>query len=88
MGSLQAVPRSSRAAPRKTISMKDFAFSPGNVHVPVGAKVTWRDEDNAPHIAAAADGSWSTASLLKGQSATITFDKPGDYLYVAAITLV
>lgn len=68
----------------QTISMKDFAFSPGNVHVPVGAKVTWKDEDNAPHIAAAADGSWSTASLLKGQSATITFDKPGDYLYVCS----
>src|SRR3990172_5228479 len=49
----------------QTISMKDFAFSPGNVRVPIGAKVTWRNEDDAPHVATASDGSWSTPNLQK-----------------------
>ena len=66
----------------QSISMKNFTFSPGNVRVPVGAKVTWKNEDDAPHVATASDGSWSTPNLLKAQSATVTFDKPGDYLYV------
>lgn len=68
----------------QSISMKNFAFSPGNVHVPVGAKVTWTNEDDAPHVATASDGSWTTPNLLKGQSATVTFDKAGDYLYVCS----
>ena len=66
----------------QTISMKDFAFAPGNVHVPIGAKVTWKNEDDAPHIAASSDGSWTTPNVLNGQSATITFDKAGDYVYI------
>lgn len=66
----------------QVITMKDFAFSPGNVRVPVGAKVTWKNEDDAPHIAVASDGTWSTPNLLKGQSASVTFDKAGDYLYI------
>ena len=64
--------------------MKDFAFAPANVRVPVGAKVTWKNDDDAPHIATATDGSWSTPNLLKGQTAMLTFDKAGDYLYVCA----
>ena len=66
----------------QTISMQNFAFSPGNVHVPVGAKVTWKNEDDAPHIATSSDGTWTTPNVLNGQSATITFDKSGDYVYI------
>lgn len=69
-------------ATSQAISIQNFAFSPGNVHVPVGAKVTWKNEDQAPHVATAADGSWTTPNLQKGQSALITFDKAGDYLYI------
>ena len=68
----------------QTIAMRNFAFSPSNVQVPVGATVTWKNEDDAPHIAAAADGSWSTVNLRKGESASVKFDKAGEYLYVCS----
>ena len=68
----------------QTITMRNFAFSPSNVQVPIGATVTWKNEDDAPHIAVAADGSWSTVNLRKGESASVKFDKAGEYLYVCS----
>jgi plastocyanin len=68
----------------QTITVKDFAFAPANVRVSIGATVTWRNEDDARHIVVASDGSWRTPSLQKGQTASITFDKAGEYLYICS----
>lgn len=69
----------------ETVSIRDFTFSPGNVTVPVGASVTWTNYDDAPHSATAKDGSWTTGILNKGETKTITFDKPGDYAYYCTV---
>jgi plastocyanin len=68
-----------------TVDMQNFAFSPGNLHVPVGATVTFTNHDAAPHSATARDGSWDTGLLNNGESKTITFDKPGDYEYYCTV---
>ncbi len=68
-----------------TVDIRDFAFSPGNLQVPVGATVTFTNDDSAPHTATAKDGSWDTGILNQGQSKTITFDKAGDYTYYCKI---
>lgn len=67
------------------VSIRDFAFSPGNLEVPVGATVTWRNSDSAPHDATARDGDWRTERLSKGGSDSLTFDEPGDYDYYCSI---
>ncbi|MDE3095470.1 MAG: cupredoxin family copper-binding protein [Chloroflexota bacterium] len=64
-----------------SVAIRGFAFSPGNLQVPGGAKVTWTNDESAPHTATAKDGSWDTGMLNQGQSATLTFDRPGDYTY-------
>lgn len=69
----------------ETITMKDTSFQPGNLQVPVGAAVTWMNEDNAVHDAKAEDGSWETENLRKGESATITFDEPGEHPYYCSL---
>jgi plastocyanin len=69
----------------ETVVIKDFAYSPGNLQVPVGAKVTWTNRDSAPHSATAKDGSWDTGVLREGQSATLTFDRAGTYDYYCSI---
>jgi plastocyanin len=66
----------------QTIAMRNYAFSPNNVQVPVGATVTWRNDDDAPHVATASDGTWSTVLLKKGETSTVKFDKAGDFLYL------
>lgn len=68
-----------------SVAIRGFAFSPGNLQVPVGAKVTWTNDDSAPHTATAKDRSWDTGILNQGQSATLTFDKPGDYTYYCTV---
>lgn len=65
----------------EAVEIRDFAFQPGNLKVPVGATVTWTNYDAAPHTATANDGSWDTGMLNKGDSAPITFDESGTYDY-------
>jgi plastocyanin len=40
--------------------MGDFFFSPGSVTVAVGDTVTWKNTGQAPHNAAADNGSFKT----------------------------
>lgn len=67
------------------VAIRDFAFAPGNLQVPAGAKITWTNFDDAPHTASAGDGSWDTGILKKGDHGTITFDKNGDYSYYCKV---
>jgi plastocyanin len=69
----------------ETVSIRDFAFSPGNLQVPAGASVTWTNYDDAPHTATATDRSWDTGILNDGQKKSLTFEKAGDYTYYCAV---
>jgi plastocyanin len=67
------------------VAIRDFTFTAGNLQVPVGAKVTWTNYDDAPHSATAKDGTWDTGILSKGESKTLTFDQAGDYTYYCTV---
>jgi plastocyanin len=90
-GGMMGYGRSTADAPQTTggqseaVSIRDFAFTPGNLQVPVGATVTWTNYDDAPHTATAADRSWDTGILNKGQHRSLTFDKAGDYTYYCTV---
>ncbi len=67
------------------VTIEGFAFEAGNLEVPVGATVTWTNEDSAPHDATARDADWKTERLSTGESDTLTFDNPGSYDYYCSI---
>jgi len=69
----------------ETVDIRDFAFSPGNLQLPVGATVTWLNYDSAPHNAADRDGDWKTSNLDDGESDAVTFAEPGAYDYYCTI---
>ncbi|MGA8039978.1 MAG: plastocyanin/azurin family copper-binding protein, partial [Acidimicrobiia bacterium] len=52
-----------------------------------GGTVTFVGAGRSPHNANAADGSWSTEDVfgslnqLEGDSAKLTFDEPGEYVF-------
>jgi plastocyanin len=69
----------------ESVSIRDFAFAPGNLQVPMGSTVTWTNYDDVPHTATAKDGSWDTGILNKGDTKTITFDKAGEYQYYCKV---
>ena len=65
----------------KALAIKDFAFSPEPLEVPMGTVVRVTNEDDAAHTATAEDGSFDTGTLAKGESKEITLSKAGDVAY-------
>jgi quinohemoprotein ethanol dehydrogenase len=65
-----------------TVKMVDYAFSPSRITITTGTKVTFTNSGQQPHNAAGADlGGWDIGVLMGGESASVTFNEPGEYLY-------
>jgi len=72
------------AADSASVEIEDFRFAPNAVTVKPGAKVDFKNLDQAPHTATIAEGAmkFDTGTIEKGQTKSVTFDKPGTYAYV------
>ncbi len=79
-----AKPAEQTASGNVDIQMKGFAFSPKELTVKVGTKVTWTNMDSAGHDVKAADGSWGSETLNNGQTFSKVFDKEGTFSYVCS----
>src|SRR4051795_9874959 len=55
------------------VKIVEFTYGPDPVTVQVGGKVTWQNEDTAPHTATAEDGSFDTGTLARGKIGSETF---------------
>jgi plastocyanin len=62
---------------------KSYRFSPHTISVHAGDTVTWKNEDNFTHTVHV-DG-MDDHKVDKGDSVSITFDKPGTYHYVCEL---
>lgn len=60
---------------------KSYRFSPEVITVKAGSTVTWTNSDNFTHSVRLLDGSGTDKVVERGQSVSITFDKPGEYDY-------
>ena len=67
------------------ISLKGCAFGPTVLRAPVGATVTWTNDDRVPH--AIAGGGWVAAQnpISQGVSVSHTFDKAGVFPYMCYV---
>lgn len=70
-----------------TVEMYDNRYQYTEIRIPAGGSVDWLGAGRSPHNAVAADGSWSTADVfgsleqLEGDSAVITYQDPGEYVF-------
>ena len=80
---VQPVAASSAAA--AGISIANFAFSPLELMVARGTRVTWTNNDAAPHGLAHKDGAPGTGVLLPGETVSRVYDAAGTYEYVCAV---
>jgi quinohemoprotein ethanol dehydrogenase len=65
------------------VKLVDYNFSPARIAVTTGTKVTFTNVGTQPHNAAGADGGgWDTGLLSTGETASVTFNKPGTYNYI------
>ena len=67
------------------VNILDLAFTPGEVTVVKGAKVTWTNSDAAAHTVAAKDKTWSSDLMTTGMQFDHVFDSPGRYEYVCTL---
>ncbi|MBI4232639.1 cupredoxin family copper-binding protein [Candidatus Peregrinibacteria bacterium] len=68
-----------------TITISNFEFSLSTIEVTLGSKVTWTNQDQAPHSIVSQDGTLSSPNLKQGESFDFTFDSAGTYDYSCGI---
>jgi len=76
---------SGKAAKAEKVQIVEFTYEPDPVVVQVGGKVTWQNEDTAPHTATADDGSFDTGIIEKGKLGSATFKEPGTFTYFCEV---
>jgi plastocyanin len=66
------------------ITISDFRYAPAAATVQAGRKISVRNRDDAPHTLTdrAAGGAFDSGTIKGGQTATVTFQRPGTYAYV------
>jgi plastocyanin len=72
---------SGEAAKAEKVQIVEFTYEPDPVVVQAGGKVTWQNEDSAPHTATADDGSFDTATIEEGKIGSATFKEAGTFTY-------
>lgn len=70
-----------------TTRLDNFTFSPAQITVPAGTRVTWTNRDDIPHTVTDSGNPRAMKSppLDTGETFAFTFDKPGDYRYFCSL---
>ena len=59
--------------------MADYGYTPTQISVPAGTTVTWTNAGPTTHTVTSA--AWDSGDIAAGESASVTFDTPGTYVY-------
>lgn len=75
------------AVATKSVTIKNFAFTPASIRVKVGSTVIWTNGDQDPHnvISRNRGGPLRSATMNKGNTYRYTFRKTGSYPYLCTI---
>ena len=74
----------SRSGPAD-VTVAGFAFGPNALKVSAGQAVTWTNNDDTPHQITVTGGNQRSDVMLKGQSATLSFDAAGNIAYTCGL---
>jgi plastocyanin len=70
------------AAESVAVEIKNFAFNPAEINVPVDGSVTWTNGDTVPHTATGLDrDALQSGAIAPGESFTQAFDAAGTFEY-------
>lgn len=67
------------------VEIRDFAFGPMTLTVPVGATVTWTNKDEEPHTVYSNDDVFRSKALDTDEAFSFTFEKAGTYNYFCSV---
>ena len=66
------------------VNIASFAFLPAKIGALAGKALTFLNSDDTPHQISVVNGP-KTAVFLRGQKASITLEKPGEYGYICGL---
>ena len=72
-------------APKGDVQVVGFQFLPAKIAAAAGKPISFLNADDSPHQIAVAGGGPKTAVLVRGQRASLTLDKPGEYGYICSL---
>ena len=67
------------------VKIGNFVFSPQELKVKAGTKVTWTNEDDIPHTVASTTQGLRSMAMDTDQSFSFTFTTPGTYKYFCGL---
>jgi plastocyanin len=67
------------------VGIDNFAFTPAEVRVRAGTRVTWVNHDDVPHTVTAVDKSFGSKAMDTDEQFSRVFDRPGTYPYFCAV---
>jgi plastocyanin len=70
---------------QQQVRIDNFTFSPAEITVPAGAKVTFLNADDIPHVVAAVNKTFRSKALDTDDAYSFTFVTPGVYDYFCAL---
>lgn len=73
------------AAHGNQVKIDNFTFNPARLVVPVGATVTWYNEDDIPHNVVSATKLFRSKTLDTEERFSFTFTTPGVYEYFCSL---
>jgi plastocyanin len=81
-----STPEDAPAAAAAEVDAVNIAFSPESLTVTVGTTVTWTNQDVVRHTVTSGDpgdpdGTFDEPLGAEGDTATVTFDEPGTFVY-------
>lgn len=68
-----------------TITIKDFDFTPRDLTIPAGSKVTWINKDEEPHKVAEADDKFKSGALDTDEHFTHVFKSAGKFEFFCTL---
>jgi plastocyanin len=83
-GTFPGMVKTSAKPPKSDVNIASFAFLPAKITAAAGKALTFFNSDDTPHQITVAGGPRSEV-FLRGQRASITIDKPGEYNYICGL---
>jgi plastocyanin len=73
------------APPAMTVDITKFAFTPKEITVPPGTRITWTNHDETPHTVTSNDKSFASKGLDTDDKFEHTFAVEGDFSYYCTV---
>jgi len=67
------------------IVIENFAFTPSDVTISPGTKVTWVNKDDAPHTATSTDKKFNSGGLDTDDKFSFVFNEKGEFSYICSL---